>query len=237
MIDFCGDLLWKGNESLKMRMTYWYILESFPHGGRVPYSSIPTRHRICLDNGTEIYSMCAIDTFYVPYLTDCDLTIHSHCFFCRSDIEVVIEQKSILKATPADSMIWNSTAPYTCPMTNFFCSEEHLLKWRKKNPDEPGQVFTQADSLERGKNAVERIKQSREGLNRILCAKADDIVCYCRNVPKAAIVTAINTGILSLEGITKETAACTGDWCEDMNPEGRCCSVEIKALIEAYSEY
>lgn len=279
MIDFCCDLIWKGNESFKMRMTYWYILESFPHTGRVPsmeemerdlflsryqiqsilkaleekgvlrldsmtsrildaypYSSVPTRHRICLDNGKEIYSMCAIDTFYVPFLTDRDITIHSHCFFCRSDIELAIKQKSIFEATPADSMVWNSTAAYTCPLTNFFCSEEHLLKWWKENPDEPGQIFTQADSLERGKKAVEAIKQSRKGMNKILWAKADDIVCYCRNVPKAAIVAAIDSGILSIEGIAKETTASTGDWCDHMNPQGRCCSVEIMALIEVYSE-
>jgi hypothetical protein len=280
MIDFCCDPLWNGTEPLKMRMTYWYILESFLEIGRIatleeierdlflskdhiqsvlkalskkgvlrldsissrildayPYSSILTRHRICLDNGMEIYCMCAIDTFYVPFLTECDITIHSHCFFCRSNIEIAIEEKEISRATPANSMIWNSTAQYTCPMTNFFCSEEHLLKWRTEMPNEKGQIFSLSDSLGRGKEAVQGMKQSREGLNRILWAKAEDIVCFCREVPKAAIVAAINSGILSLKGIAMETTACTGNWCEDTNPMKRCCSVEIKALIKAYSEY
>jgi hypothetical protein len=279
MIDFCCDLLWKGNESLKMRMTYWYILESFPLIGRAPtmaemetdlfmsrlqiqtilqalskkgvlrldgtssrildaypYSSIPTRHRMCLDNGMEIFSMCAVDAFYVPFLTESDIIVRSHCFFCRSDIEIAIEQKRISRASPSKSMIWNSMAEYTCPLTNFFCSEEHFLKWRKRMPNEPGQVFTLADSLEKGKKAVKSMKQAIHGLNKILWSKSDDIVCFCRVVSKAAIVAAIDSGILSLEGIAKETTACTGSWCEDINPMKRCCSVEIKALIEAYSE-
>ncbi len=280
MVDFCCDLLWKGNESSKMRMIYWYVLETFPRYGRAPaieemekdlfigrpqirqilqalakkdvlrldavssrildaypYSSIPTRHRVCLDSGMELFSMCAIDAFYIPFLIDNDITVRSHCFFCRSDIEIVTEQKRVLRATPSNPLIWNSAAEYTCPKTNFFCSEEHLVKWRKRMPDEPGQVFTLADSLKRGKKAVEHMKQAIHGLNKIIWAKSDDIVCFCREVPKAAIVAAIHSGLLSLEGIAKETTACTGNWCADMNPMKRCCGIEIKALIEAYSDF
>jgi hypothetical protein len=279
MVDFCCDRLWDGTESLKMRLMYWYILESFLLTGNVPtleelekelllgrfqiqsildalsnkevirldsgsrrildaypYSSIPTRHRVRLANGTEIFSMCAIDAFYVPFLADCDITIRSHCFFCRSGIEIAVERKQISRASPADLMIWNSAAPYTCPSTNFFCSQEHLFRWREGNPGEPGQVFTVSDSLERGGKAVAGIKQSIEGLNKILWAKADELVCFCKEVPKAVIVGAINNGVSSLEGIAKETTACTGNWCESKNPNKRCCRIEIMALIEAYSE-
>jgi len=277
--DFCCDGLWDGTESLKMRLTYWYILESFRLTGHVPtpeeleqelllgksqiqtilnalsdkevirldsesrrildaypYSSLPTRHRVRLSNGTEIYSMCAIDAFYVPFLADCDITIRSRCFFCRSDIEIAVERKRVSRASPASLMIWNSAAPYTCPSTNFFCSEEHLSRWREGSPGEPGQVFTVSDSLERGKKAVAGMKQSIKGLDKILWAKADEIVCFCREVPKAAIVATINSGVSSLEGIAKKTTACTGSWCENKNPNKRCCRIEIMALIEAYSE-
>ena len=274
---YCGPLR-DSNELIKIRMTYWYILEAFAKVGRAPtveemgrdlllrrdqiicilkslaakealrieptsymildaypYSGVPTRHRIYLDNGRRLYCMCAIDTFYVPFLTEYDLTIRSHCFHCRSEVEISIERGEISTAKPSHSVVWNSTSSYDCPKTNFFCSEAHLLKWREKVPDEQGQLYTLAEALSAGKRAANRIKQSKDGLNEILWAKADELVCYCREVPKATIVAAIRRRATNLEEIQKETTACTGGWCKDTNPKKRCCHIEIEALIEAYS--
>lgn len=63
-----------------------------------------------------------------------------------------------------------------------------------------------------------------------------ELVCYCRQVPKATIVAAIRGGASSPQEIANETTACTGRWCEDMNPNKRCCCVDLEALIEAYSQ-
>jgi len=110
------------------------------------------------------------------------------------------------------------------------------LKWREKAPDEPGKLYTLADALSAGKRAADSMKQSEEGLNEILWAKVDELVCYCREVPKATIVAAINRGASTPEEIAKETTACTGGWCKDTNPRKRCCCTELKALLEMYSE-
>jgi hypothetical protein len=112
-----------------------------------PYSGVPTRHRVELDGGTSFCCMCAVDTFYVPFLVERDLTIRSRCFGCRADVEVRVERRAIRAARPEQTVIWNSTASYDCPKTNFFCCEAHLLKWREEAPDEPGQVYTLADAL------------------------------------------------------------------------------------------
>lgn len=200
-----------------------------------PYSGVPTRHRVHLDSGTSLYCMCAVDAFYVPFLVEHDLTIRSRCFFCRSIVEVRVEGRAIVAAQPQQAVIWNSAASYDCPMTNFFCCEAHLLKWRETAADEQGQVYTLAEALNAGKTAAERMLKSREGLHEIQWVRADELVCYCREVPKATIVAAIARGASSPEEIARQTTACTGGWCEHTNPKKRCCCVDLEALIEAYS--
>jgi hypothetical protein len=201
-----------------------------------PYSGVPTRQRVELDGGTSFYCMCAVDTFYVSFLVERDLTIRSRCFGCRADVEVHVERRAIAAAQPETTVVWNSTAGYDCPKTNFFCCEAHLLKWREDAPDEPGRVYTLADALRTGQRAAERMLKTREGLNEIQWAAADELVCYCREVPKATIVAAIARGASSPEEIAKQTTACTGGWCEDLNPRKRCCRVDLEALLEVYAE-
>lgn len=217
-------------ECLRVEPISYMILDAYP------YSGVPTRHRVYLENGRILYCMCAVDTFYVPFITGADLTIRSNCFYCRTEIEIYIEQHKISRVKPSHSVVWNSTAPYDCPMTNFFCCKDHLYKWREKNPHESGQIYTLDEAFNAGKRHATHIKQSKEGLNKILWAKADEVVCYCREVPKATIVAAIRRGATNLKEIQKVTTACTGGWCKDTNPKKRCCQIEIEALIEAYLE-
>ncbi|HUU94635.1 MAG TPA: organomercurial lyase [Phycisphaerae bacterium] len=279
MADKCCGPLTDLRESVKVRLTYWYILEAFPRLGGAPtiedmqrellfprdeitsilnalvakgalrvepashmildaypYSGVPTRHPVELDKGASLYCMCAVDAFYVPFLVEHDLTIRSHCFFCRSEIEVRVERRTIAAAESAHVVIWNSAASYDCPKTNFFCCEAHLLEWRESAPDEQGQIYTLAEALDAGRRAAERMQKSREGLHEIQWAKPDELVCYCRQVPKATIVAAITEGVSSPEEIAKRTTACTGGWCEETNPKGRCCCVDLRALLEVHSE-
>jgi bacterioferritin-associated ferredoxin len=200
-----------------------------------PYSTVPTRHKVLFDDGSQLYCMCAVDAFYVPFLTGSDVTISSRCFHCRAEIQISVARQMVLTARPATPVVWNSTAPYDCPKTNFFCSKNHIRQWRNKVPDEPGQVYSLEAALEAGRRGANRIRQSNLGLNEILWAAADELVCYCREVPKSTIIAAIERGAKSAEQIAAETTACTGAWCKDTNPKKRCCCVEIEALIEMYS--
>jgi NAD(P)H-nitrite reductase large subunit len=59
----------------------------------------------------------------------------------------------------------------------------------------------------------------------------EEIICYCRNVTKREIETAILQGAKTLKDIQDTTGACTGKQCKELNPKGRCCSVEINALL------
>ena len=60
----------------------------------------------------------------------------------------------------------------------------------------------------------------------------EDKICYCIGVSKGVIVKAIEGGAITLESIREETKACTGTTCKSSNPLKRCCSKEIKKLIE-----
>ena len=59
-----------------------------------------------------------------------------------------------------------------------------------------------------------------------------DLICYCVEVNKKRIVDAIRNGATTLQAIKETTGACTGNECKRLNPNGRCCSKEIKALIQ-----
>jgi hypothetical protein len=217
-------------DAIRIEPISYMVLDAYP------YSGVPTRHRVSLDNGPNLYCMCAVDTFYVPFLTGSDLTIYSHCFYSRSEIEIRIDGFKIHEAKPSDAVVWNSAAPYDCPKTNFFLSQDHFLKWKDGAAHEQGQLYTLSEALEAGKRAADHIKQSRVGLNNNLLAKADDLTCYCREVSKATLVVAIARGVSNLKAIQEETTACTGKWCKDLNPGKECCHKEIEALIKVYSE-
>jgi len=63
-----------------------------------------------------------------------------------------------------------------------------------------------------------------------------DKICYCIGVTKKEIVEAIKSGSNSLAEIKETTKACTGSSCKTSNPQQRCCSKEIKKLIETESK-
>ena len=67
-------------------------------------------------------------------------------------------------------------------------------------------------------------------------AKNNELVCYCVKVDKQTIVSSIQDGNNSLDKIKEATGACTGNKCKQLNPSGKCCAVDIKALIQIYGE-
>ena len=62
----------------------------------------------------------------------------------------------------------------------------------------------------------------------------DAVVCYCRGVDKAAIVSAIQKGADSIESIQQATGAGIGNRCKELNPRGRCCCPDIAEILRIY---
>lgn len=61
---------------------------------------------------------------------------------------------------------------------------------------------------------------------------SDEIICWCINVSKRTIIKAVLDGADNLEAIRKATGACTVGRCKELSPHLRCCSGEIKQLLE-----
>lgn len=60
---------------------------------------------------------------------------------------------------------------------------------------------------------------------------SSEIVCYCKNITKGEIENAISNGAKTLKDIQRMTSACTGNLCEELNPKGVCCSIDILAML------
>ena len=67
----------------------------------------------------------------------------------------------------------------------------------------------------------------------IFDAPDDETVCWCSDVSKFSIVDAISNGAQEMEDIRRITGACTLGRCKELSPRGRCCSKEIKMLLDA----
>ena len=59
----------------------------------------------------------------------------------------------------------------------------------------------------------------------------EEIICYCKNISKKTILSAISNGAKTLKDIQKMTTACTGNKCKELNPSGKCCSEDILKLL------
>lgn len=125
-----------------------------------PYSASDTKHSVVFKSGVRVHCMCAIDCFYVPFLTDADITIHSSCHLCQHAIEVRIEGQRPSTVTPSSAVVWDSDASYDCPKTNFFCCDAHLQDWKQRESNEPGALRLIDEALERGRAAVAQIRRA-----------------------------------------------------------------------------
>lgn len=67
----------------------------------------------------------------------------------------------------------------------------------------------------------------------ILEAPLNEPVCWCSNVSKQTILNAIQNGAQNMDDIRRMTGARTVGRCKELSPRGRCCSIEIKMLLEA----
>jgi len=63
----------------------------------------------------------------------------------------------------------------------------------------------------------------------------NELICYCIGIDKQTIINSVKKGNTTLQNIKDDTKACTGNECEEKNPNKRCCSKEIKELIKIYS--
>ena len=65
-------------------------------------------------------------------------------------------------------------------------------------------------------------------------AKADQVICHCKQITSNEIENAIRMGAKTLIDIQNSTGACTGNQCKELNPSGKCCSGDIVRILKTF---
>lgn len=122
-----------------------------------PFSAVPTRHRVRIVGGAEVWSMCAIDALGIPAMLDEDVVISSTDPVSGEPIAVRSIAGS-LQWEPASTVVFVGQRPgggpaatACCDALNFFTSEETATAWMRKRPDVPGRVVSQTDAEQIGR--------------------------------------------------------------------------------------
>ncbi len=124
-----------------------------------PFSARQTRHRVVFDDGHEVYALCATDALGIHFMLSSGITVISRCPWCEGETKVKVGNGRIESSEPEGMLEFVSeqercgcTAETCCPYINFFCSEDHLVKWREKNPGlAKGEAYSLCEALLHGK--------------------------------------------------------------------------------------
>ena len=109
-----------------------------------PFSLVPTRHQIVLEDGKRLFAMCAVDAVGMPSMFDRNVRVASQCDWCKTEITIEVEDGGVQAMSHPDIQIWNvegqggPDAETCCPVICFFCSSEHFGKWKNQNSDLAG---------------------------------------------------------------------------------------------------
>ncbi len=124
-----------------------------------PFSAKQTRHKVVFPDGHETYSLCATDALGIHFMLGVNIVVRSRCPECNGEMKIEVKGGKIVSCEPSGVVEFVSsgdhcgcTAKTFCPFMNFFCSKDHLKKWREKNPaSAQGEMYQLQQVLEHGK--------------------------------------------------------------------------------------
>lgn len=102
-----------------------------------PFTQAASGHKVEL-RGHLLYALCGIDALGVGAMYRTDITVESPCRLCGETIRVSTKDKgrALQSVDPEQAVVWydfayaDSAASSCCPAIAFFCSDEHLQRWR-----------------------------------------------------------------------------------------------------------
>ncbi len=107
-----------------------------------PFSALKTRHRVVFADDRRAYALCATDALGISFMLNEPITILSMCPWCEGEMDVTVKNGEIASRKPEGILEFVSerercgcTAETCCPYINFFCSGDHLAKWRQNNAE------------------------------------------------------------------------------------------------------
>lgn len=132
--------------------------------GAYPFTEAETEHRVDLGAQT-LSAMCAIDALGIGAMYDRDVRIRSSCRMCGTSIEIgtLNRGRDLAYWTPETAIVWSGiryehgcAANSLCKVVAFFCSDEHLAAWRRRQgEDSRGFRLSMEEGLETGRAIFE----------------------------------------------------------------------------------
>ncbi|MEV5877318.1 alkylmercury lyase family protein [Streptomyces sp. NPDC052101] len=117
-----------------------------------PFSAIPTRHRVLLESGVEVWSMCAIDALGIPAMLGQDAVISSTDPVSGDPITIT-STTGTFRWEPASAVVFlghrpegGPAATACCDALNFFTDAANARAWTRRHPDVPGRIVDQPDA-------------------------------------------------------------------------------------------
>ena len=127
--------------------------------GAYPFTEAVTGHSVTFARtGRTLSTMCAIDALGAGAMCRDDVAIRSTCRACGDSVEAFTERDGMTlgQVAPAEAVVWvglrqscGCAADTLCTELLFFCSDEHLARWRKVHGD--GHRLTPEEAFQVGK--------------------------------------------------------------------------------------
>ncbi len=130
-----------------------------------PFSASKTNHAVVFEDGRKVYALCATDALGIHFMLNEPILIVSECPYCRRKLEIKLEDGKIAFYEPDEIVKYvaiekkcGCSAKALCPFINFFCSREHLEKWKKDNLEYAGgEVYSVEEAVKYGKSIFENL--------------------------------------------------------------------------------
>ncbi|WP_316528858.1 alkylmercury lyase family protein [Kitasatospora brasiliensis] len=117
-----------------------------------PFSAVPTRHRVRLDSGVAVWSMCAADALGIPVMLGQDAVISSTDPVSGAPVTVT-STDGTLRWEPAGAVVFlghrpggGPAADICCEALNFFADPMNADVWASEHPEIRGRVIDGADA-------------------------------------------------------------------------------------------
>lgn len=121
-----------------------------------PFSATPTRHRVRIADGPEVYAMCAIDALGIAAMLGQDTRIDSVDVTTGQPITVTTAAGRT-SWDPPDATVFigavaggGPSADCCCDYLNFFTDHATATAWTLAHPHVPGQVLSRDEAEELG---------------------------------------------------------------------------------------
>ncbi len=115
-----------------------------------PFSGIPTSFTVKSSRENNYFATCAWDAIALHFTLEEDVEIESYCHDCNEEIRLILSNNQFVSKIPEKTIIhfqepaniWWDDIINTCFNTmNYFCSKEHLERWKEKNPSKSGELI------------------------------------------------------------------------------------------------